>query len=190
MKAAFVLAASSVGLFALSARAQTSTPPVSPAPPVPAAFVAASTPASPASGATIAARSQIVYASRLPSANELVDAATAQGLTIDRIDQTSAQVVAVYRYGNGQTNTVAYQLVPPAGTSLGRAVAVVPATQPPTIVYQSAPQVIYYDSYRPAYYYRPWNPPISFQFGVGYGFGRSHGHGGYYRGGHCHRGRR
>ena len=74
------------------------SPPVSPSPSV-APTVAPSTAVTP---------NQVVYAQRLLSVTELTNAAAAQGLTIDKIEQTSTQITAVYRYGNGQINAVAY----------------------------------------------------------------------------------
>ncbi|MCX6953762.1 MAG: hypothetical protein NTV51_16545 [Verrucomicrobia bacterium] len=156
--------------------AQTGT--ASPAPeavqPAPVAPVPASVP------------NQTVYSARLPGVNELSAAAAAQGLTIDRIEQTAAQVTAVYRNASGQTTTVAYLILPgasvaTAGTPAATGTVAVPASPAPKVVYyEPAPRVVYYEDYAPAYYYgypRYWGPPVS--IGLGFGF-RS---GGYYRGG-------
>src|SRR5258706_7995072 len=43
---------------------------------------------------------QIVYTPRLPSAGELSNAAAAQGLTVERIEQSATQIVAVYKNSN------------------------------------------------------------------------------------------
>lgn len=130
---------------------------------------------------------QTVYTPALPSAAELTQAAAAQGLTVERIVQTSSQLIAFYRNASGQPITVAYQTLPPAGAQPAAAPAaetaprVVVVSPPQTVVYESAPRVIYYDS--PYYYPRVWYPPVSLSFGFGY---RSF-HGGPYHGGFRHR---
>jgi hypothetical protein len=170
------------------------TQPTSPAP----AVVSTATPNGPAptvvqaSSANTAPTSvtQIVYTPQLPSAADLTNAASAQGLTVERIVQTSNQVIAFYRNANGQTSNVAYQSLPPAGAPAATTPNVVVTSPPPTVVtspppsviYETAPRVVYYDY--PSYYYpRVWYPPVSFSFGLGY-------HRGYYggsRGGYRHR---
>lgn len=132
---------------------------------------------------------QTVYTPKLPTAQELTDAAAAQGLTVERISQTDLQVIAFYRSANGQPITVAYQSLPPAGVvqapTPAPAPVVVTTAPPTTVVYESAPRVIFYDT--PRYYYpRAYYPPVSLSFGFGYrggyyGHGH-HGHGHYYRG--------
>ena len=121
---------------------------------------------------------QIVYTPQLPTAAQITEAASAQGLTVERIVQTSNQVIAFYRSANGQTSNVAYQSLPPAGaTTAPAAPNVVVTSPPPTVVYQQAPRVVYYDY--PSYYYpRVWYPPVSFSFGLGYHRGYYGGHGG------------
>ncbi len=146
------------------------------------------------------APNRIIYGPRLPSAQELSNAAAAQGLSIDRLEQNSDRVTVVYRSNNGQTNTVAYEVLPAANgsgtggvttgaiTPSGTAIAtttpapVVVGSSAPTVVYQSSPSVVYYDSpiYDPWYYY----PPVA----VGIGFGYYHGwgwHGGWHGGYHA-----
>lgn len=120
---------------------------------------------------------QIVYTPQLPEVTALTNAATAQGLTVERLVRTQNQIIAFYRTSAGQTTTVAYQtLAPGAGAAPGA--ATVPAR--PAVVYQAAPRAIYYESptaYYPRYDYpRYWYPPLSLHFGFGY------------RGGHYHRG--
>ena len=126
---------------------------------------------------------QTVYTPQLPNPADLTNAAKAQGLTVDRIVQTSNQVIAFYRNANGQTTTVAYQTLPPTGVTQTPAPTVV-TSPPPTIVYETAPRVVYhedYPAYYPSYYYpRYWYPPISLSFGFGFGHG-------YYHGGYRHR---
>ena len=168
-------------VFALGAHGQSNnsvvvSSPVSPSPYV-APTVAPSTAVTP---------NQIVYAQRLPSVPELTNAAAAQGLTIEKIEQTSTQITAVYRYGNGQINAVAYLLLPSAGVPASPVVT--PSTPPPAVVYQAQPRVAYYDDYYdygPAYYPNYWYPPVSFRFGLGFGYhnGYHGGYGGGFRGG-------
>jgi hypothetical protein len=148
------------------------------------------------------APNQTIYVPRLPSAQELSDAAgTQQGVAIDRIEQTDSKVTVVYKFSNGQTNTVAYQVLPTANavpangapaTAGQTTTRVVTTTPPPTIVYRTAPRVVYYDdpyypySYYPGYYW----PPVSLSLGLGYvwhGGHHYHGHGGWHHGG-GHRG--
>lgn len=165
----FAIFAIAAGLIVLGARAQTPEP-------------APDTVAAPQA-------SQVVYAPRLPTVAELTNVAGAQGLTIDKVVQTASQMTVVYHSANGQTNTVAYMLLPAAGTSTST-VAVATTTPPPTVVYAApAPAPVYYYDpfYYPSYYAGPWYPPVSvslgFGWGWGYGFrGGYHGHGGY--GGH------
>ena len=168
-------------VFAIGAHAQTTdVAAASPAPSVSANVAPTATPS------TALTPNQIVYAPRLPSATDLTTAAAAQGLTVDKIEQTSNQITAVYRYANGQTNVVAYLVLPPAGAT-ARVVAT-PATPPPTVVYDTAPQTVYYDDYGPAYYpYYPyyWYPPVSVRLGLGFGY-RYGGFRGGFHGGHWH----
>ncbi len=169
--------------------------PASPAPGVPATSVA--TPSTAASVESALSSdtspptrvSQTVYTPQLPSPADLTSAAAAQGLTVERIVQTSTQLIAFYRNASGQAVTVAYQSLPPAGvaaptsTSTAPAPRVVVVSPPPAVVYETAPRVIYYE---PSPYYYPgiWYPPVSFSFGLGY---RSFHGGGYSRGGFRHR---
>ena len=180
-----VAACASIGVaHAQSAANPTIAQPASPAPVV----VTTSSPAPEASAPTVVQApantaptnvTQIVYTPQLPSAAEITSAATAQGLTVERIVQTQNQVVAFYRNASGQTSNVAYQSLLPAGTAAAPAATphVVVTSPPPTVVYQPAPpRVVYYDY--PSYYYsRPWYPPVSFSFGLGYHRGYHH-HGG------------
>lgn len=133
-----------------------------------------------APAAQLSAPSQTIYASRLPTPQELSDGAAQQGLSIDRIEQSNAQVTVAFRFSDGQTKVVAYQLLPSAATSpTTPAPVVVPATpvpssSPPVVYYAPAPRVIYYE---PDYYYGPrWYPPVSVRLGLGFGY---HGGGGF-----------
>jgi hypothetical protein len=158
------------------ARAQT----VPAAPPAPAPVTPAAEAAAPL------APNQLVYSARLPGVNELTNIAAAQGLAIERIVQTPTQITAVYKYAGGQTNTVAYLLLPNAANATGQAVA--PASPAPTVYYAPPPRVVYYDDYAPSYYYADrayWYPPVSLSLGFGFrGGGGFHGGGGFRGGGH------
>jgi hypothetical protein len=170
----FVIAA---GLITLGARAQE---------------VTSTTPAPAADPSAVPQASQVVYSPRLPSAAELTNVAAAQGLSIDKIVQTASQMTVVYRTANGQTNTVAYVLLPATGSVPGSTVATVatPTTPAPQVVYAAAPatQVVYYSApgyYDPFYYpsyYGPWYGPAALSVGFGFGY---HGGGGW-RGGGFH----
>ena len=140
-------------------------------------------PAAPTVAPAVAlAPNQTVYAQRLPSVNELTNIATAQGLAIERIEQSAAQVTVVYRYANGQTNTVAYLLLP--GVAATSTPVVATTTPPPAVVYEAAPRIVYYDGYGPYYPYPGyWYPPVSIALGFGY---RGGFYGGYH-GGFRHR---
>ena len=168
MKSKFLsLFALAAGFAVVAARAQ--TVPTTPAPVL-------DSPAAPAP-------SQVVYAPRLPSAVELTNVAAAQGLSVDKIVQTAAQITVVYRSANGQTNTVAYQLLPTAGAP---AATVVAAPPPPRVVYvQPAPRYYYDPFYDPfyysGYYGSPWYGPVSLSLGLGWGFHGGGGHGGHHR---------
>jgi hypothetical protein len=134
-------------------------------------------------GSTPTTATQIVYMPQLPNAADLTNAAAAQGFTVERIVQTSNQVIAFYRTPSGQATTVAYQSLPPGGTVAAPTPAVVVTSLPRTVVYETAPRVVYYD--HPDYYYpRVWYPPVSLSFGFGY---RSF-YGGNFHRGHIHRG--
>lgn len=185
----FILALTA-GLGAGVAHAQPSsdTAVVQPSSPAPA-IVSSATPNSaaptvvqaPAATAAPTSVTQIVYMPQLPNPADLTNAAAAQGLTVERIVQTSNQVIAFYRNASGQATSVAYQSLPPVGVAATPAPApnVVVTSPPPTVVYETAPRVVYYDY--PAYYYpRVWYPPVSFNFGFGY-------HRGYYGGHFRHR---
>lgn len=190
MRTSLLLALTSVA--GLGRAQETTSAPAVPTPPVvvtapvtPSAPPVVQAPGPAPSGSTPASVTQIVYTPQLPAVSDLTGAAAAQGLTVERVVQTAGQVIVFYRNASGQPLTVAYQSLPPSGAVPAAAPVVtnpapVVVTAPPTVVYETAPRVIYYDY--PRYYYaRPWYPPVSFSFGVGY---RSH-HGGGFR--HHHR---
>jgi hypothetical protein len=164
---AFLLTA---GLLALGAQAQT---------------------AAPAADAVAPAPSRIIYAPRLPSPVELTNVAAAQGIGVEKIDQTATQITVTYKLANGQLNTVAYQLLPtaasPGQSTVAAGTVAVPASPAPAVVYtQAAPAVVYTQPYPYSYYYAadpyysPWGfyGPLAVGIGLGFGF-----HGGYYHGG-------
>jgi len=136
--------------------------------------------AQPAVNAQATAPNEVVYVPQLPNASDLTKAASAQGVTVTQIDQTSSQVVVTYKYSNGAVNTVSYQPLANAETSG------VPAPSSPapavtstgsTVVYTTTAPAYYYDYPYYGYGYYPWGwyPPVS--IGLGFGF-----HGGF-RGG-------
>src|SRR5471032_2698268 len=101
-----------------------------------AQVVSAAAPAPAVAPAAALTPNQVVYAARLPGVNELTNIAAAQGLAIERIVQTPTQITATYRFANGQTNTVAYLLLP------GSAAAYTQTATPPT----PAPAAVYYEA--------------------------------------------
>lgn len=119
----------------------------------------AQTPAAPASP------NEVVYVPQLPSAAELTKAAAAQNITIERIDQTSSQIVVTYKYPTGQENTVAYEPLSSASgvAAPASSTTAAPASSTTTVVY-SAPYYTY--PYYP--YYWGWYPPVA--VGIGFGF--------------------
>jgi hypothetical protein len=120
---------------------------------------------------------QIIYIPQLPAPAALVNAATAQGVAVDQINQTSTQITVVYKYGNGQTSTICYQLLSAAGMApvpAGTTTVAVPAST--TVIYERPAPAYYYD---PFYYPWPWFAPVSVSLGFGF-----HGGGGYYHGGY------
>jgi len=163
--------------------AQTCTPTTPPAATAtvasPTATVASPTATAPS---PTPAPNAIIYLPQLPTPADLANAAAAQGLAIEKIVQTSAQIIVVYEYANGQTNTVAYQLLPAAGaapTVPAATTTVVPGATTTVVYAQPASAYYYYDPY----YYPwswPWFAPISLGIGVGYGYhGYGFHHGGY-----------
>jgi hypothetical protein len=134
---------------------------------------------------------QIIYSSKLPTAAELMNTAT-QGQTVEKIDQTASRVTVTYKFANGQTTTVAYEMLPggsggsysasPAPTVVMPSTPAPAVTSNPTVVYPSDQQVVYYDGGYPySYYPGYWYPPISLGFGFGFHGGGFHGGG--FRGG-------
>lgn len=157
-------------------RAQdSSTPSTTPPPSAPTSAPAAA----PVVTQAAPAPSQIIYSPRLPTAAELTSVATAQGLAVEQINETSTQVTAIYKNNTtGQVTTIAYQLLPTA-TAPATTIAV-PTPAPTTVIYQPATRVIYYDDY--PYYPRYYYPPVSLSLGFGYyhGWGGGHWGGGYH----------
>jgi uncharacterized membrane protein YgcG len=139
------------------------------------------------------APNQIIYLPQLPSPASLVNVAAAQGLSVEQISQTSSQIIVVYKYGNGQTNTVCYQLLSTAGAAPVAAAAAPVVVPAQTAVIYSTPAPAYYCD--PYYYPWPWFGPVAvgldFGFRGGYYNGGFHGggfHGGGFHGGGFHGG--
>jgi hypothetical protein len=155
------VALTALGLATAGAYAQTSNPvPATPAP----------------------APTELVYLAQLPSAAALVSAAKAEGATVIKIDQTSTEVVAVYKDANGQITTVSYQILPAAEAAAVTQAAAAPATgaAATTAVVPATTTVIYGS---PGYYYGPygyyggyypwgWYAPIGIRVGFGFHGGR------------------
>jgi hypothetical protein len=130
------------------------------------------------------APNQIIYLPQLPTAASLVNVAAAQGLSVEQISQTNTQIMVVYKYGNGQTNAICYQLLSTAGavpTVASPAPVVVPAQT--TVIYGTPAPAYYYD---PFYYPWPWFGPVA--VGLDFGFRGGYYHGGGFRGGGFHGG--
>ena len=134
---------------------------------------------------------QVIYTPRLPEVREITGAAAAQGLAIERIEQTSVQLTVIYKLASGQLRTVAYQTLSTAGSDTPTPTA--PAVQAPqtVVVRRPAPAVVYDypPPWSPGYYYYDsfydpwyWYPPVSFRIGLGYRSG--HYRSGHYRSGH------
>jgi hypothetical protein len=125
------------------------------------------------------APNQIIYLTQLPSVGTLVNIAAAQGLAVEQIVQNAAQIIVVYKYANGQTNAICYQLLPTAGAvpaPAGATAVVVPAQT--TVVYGTPEPAYYYD---PFYYPWPWFGAVALD--LGFGFRGGYYHGGGFRGG-------
>lgn len=146
----------------------------------PAPASAAATPS--VAPSTALTPNQTIYTPRLPTVTELTNIAVAQGLTVERIEQTASQITVVYKNTSGQTNIVAYLPLP--GAAGATATVVTPASPAPSVVYAPAPRVIYYrDYYGPDYSYPGyWYPPVSIGLGFGFRSGGFHG-GHHYQGG-------
>lgn len=108
---------------------------------------------------------QIVYSPRLPSAQEIAARAAAQGLALQRIEQISTEVTALYRTPTGESIRVCYLPLPAARSSS----STIATTTPPLVLRaKRAPRVVYYDPY-------PYNGgahcfPF---FSAGFGYDRS-----------------
>ena len=132
---------------------------------------------------------EVVYVPQLPSAPDLTKAATAQGVTVTQIEQTSTQVTVTYKYPNGAVNIVSYQPLASADSAMAVAPASVPMPSSPAPAVAAGSTVVYTTTTAPAYYYDypypyygyypyGWYPPVS--IGLGFGF---HGGGGFRGGG-------
>ena len=129
------------------------------------------TPAPAVAAAPAPAPSRIVYTPRLPSPNELISVAAAQGLAVDRIEQSANQILVTYKDSAGQPTVVSYQLLATAAN------APTVATTAPAVA--PAPQVVYVDPYPYVYadpYYYPWPYYSPVAVSVGFGFYPGHVH--------------
>lgn len=141
--------------------------------------------------ATMPEVDHMVYLSFLPSPDELMKDAAANGLTVLRLDHTADKVVVSYKYPDGHTATLGYALLSASGkaqrVAAQRSVEVV--TREPEIVYVERP----YTRTRVVYRDRDWDnfwPPLVLGLGIGYVSGHnshSHWRGHYHRRGHWHR---
>ena len=116
------------------------------------------------------AANEIVYVPQLPSPSDLTGAASAQGLSVVKIDQTSDGITATYRTSTGQMSVISYKPISAAeagGVGPAPAQASGPAVASTTVVYDG-PGPYYY----PAYGYYPWGwyPPVSVRLGFGFVF--------------------
>jgi hypothetical protein len=168
LRAALLVAA----LTGLTALAQEMT--TAPAP-------AASAPAAPA-GPKV---DGLVYVAQLPTPAQLIKEASAEGITVSRLEQTAERILVTYQYANGTTRTYAYLPLAADGTVPAGTPAVVASATPP-VVYAEPDRVYYYPRY--VRYYDPgWDfwAPLAVGVGLGWGFGGHGGyHGGYHGGGH------
>ena len=154
-----------------------------------AAIAQATSPAAPEAAPAVVVNptptpNQVIYLPQLPSATALANAAVAQGISVEQINQLSTQITVVYKYANGQTNTICYQLLQMAGAvsaPVGAAPVVVPAQT--TVIYGTPAPGYYYD---PFYYSWPWFAPVAID--LGFGFRGGYYHGGGFRGGGFHGG--
>ncbi len=129
-----------------------------------------------------------VYLSELPDPAELTQSAAANGLTVQRLDQTADAVVITYKYSDGVVGTMGYKLLSAVRTS-DRVVARV---QPPsravytqgdttTVVVKDDPEIIYVEREpRTRVVYRERDDfwlPLTLGLGIGYVTGHhSHHH--------------
>jgi hypothetical protein len=127
-----------------------------------------------------------VYLNELPESADLMQSATANGLTVKRLDRTADRVVITYGYPDGSTATMGYALLSAAGTADLVAPKAIRERDRAVTVVSNEPEIIYYEPrYRTRYVYR--DPLDDFWFpltlGVGLGWVTSSHHG-YYRGGY------
>lgn len=127
---------------------------------------------------------QVIYLPQLPTATALANAAAAQGISVAQINQANTQITVVYKYSNGQTNTICYQLLSAALTAPTPAGPTTAAPAQTTVIYERSGPGYYYDPY---YYPWPWFAPVAVSLGFGFHGGYYHGwggHGGFHGGGH------
>ncbi|HEY8994802.1 MAG TPA: hypothetical protein VIM71_09085 [Lacunisphaera sp.] len=133
----------------------------------------------------------MVYLSFLPSPDELMKDAAANGLTVLRLDHTADKVVVSYKYPDGHTATLGYALLSEAGKAdrIAAARRAAESVREPEVVYVERPYTRTRVVYRDPYWDDFW-PPLVLGLGIGYVSGHhSHSHyygRGYHRGGWHH----
>jgi len=137
-----------------------------------------------------------VYLSELPDPDELSKDATANGMTVTRIDRTADRLVISYRYADGSAGTVGYALLSARKNDRVAARPVTVENRPVTVVERRTvvtpePEVIYVDrGYRSRVVYSdPWDFWGPVTLGVGLGWATTWHGGHYYHHHHGHHGR-
>jgi len=166
-----------------------------------AAAPAAATPSAvaPAAQPGLAGYDTVNHVAKLPTVDDVMRSVP-QGLIVERIEESQAQVVVYYRASSGVTTKVAYVQLPQAGmasTAPSAPAASVPVptpapavtAAPPATVYYTQPAPVYvyqtYSDYSDPYYYGyPYPFPYLYPFG---GIGLGIRIGGHFGGGGFHR---
>ncbi|HEX2862223.1 MAG TPA: hypothetical protein VHN79_11310 [Lacunisphaera sp.] len=141
----------------------------------------------------------LVHLSELPSTEDLMASAKANGLEVVRVDRTAGRVVVTYRYASGATGTVGYALLSEANKSERVVARVQPRsstvyTQTETRVIEPRdPEIIYVEREpRTRVIYRERDDfwvPLTVGLGLGYITGHhGHGHHGHHNHWRGHRG--
>lgn len=126
-----------------------------------------------------------VYLSELPNPAELTQNAAANGLSVQRLDQTADAVVITYKYPDGVVGTMGYKLL----SAVRPSDRVVARVQPPsravytsgdttTVVVKDDPEIIYVEREpRTRVVYRERDDfwlPLTIGLGIGYISGHHH----------------
>lgn len=161
-------------------------------------FAADPVPASAVPAGELPVADHLVYLSELPASADLMKDASANGLTVKRLDRTSDRVVVTYSYPDGSISTMGYALLSSAGNAdyvTPRSSRVDRGVETREVrVVSPEPEIIYYEPrYRQTrYVYRDpidnfWLP-LTLGLGIGWVSGHNGHHGSYY--GHGYSGRR